>query len=176
MNLEKSPVNGYFCPEDPGEPNWGSPRLSVNDIEARIISEFARNRNVLEIGTGLGVSTLKLAETANLVYTVDIDPWVTANVTPLFPKNVHFFKDINEYGIMPVFDMAFLDGYHEYNQCLKDIEDAKRLVKPGGVIIFHDYRMPAVFRAASVSGLDVVIIETIAGLGLAWNRSKHDTL
>jgi len=169
IDLVKSNVNGYQCPTDPGEPIRNTPRLSVSDLEARVISELARGKTVLEIGTGLGVSTRKLAETAKLVYTVDIDPWVAEAVAPTLPKNVHFFRSIDEYGIMAGFDMAFVDGYHGHDQCLKDIVDVKRLVKSGGLLVFHDYKMPAIWRALAKSNLDVVSIETIAGLGLAWN-------
>ena len=168
MNLHKSPVNGYYCKNDPGEPNWNTPRLSVNDIEARIVSEFCRGLDVLEIGTGLGVSTREMAKRARKVHTVDIDLWVKNNIVPGLPENVVFWESIEN--IPKGLGAAFVDGYHEYMQCLKDIEDVKRLVKPGGILLFHDYRMPAVFRAVSVSGLDAVVIETTAGLGLAWNE------
>jgi predicted O-methyltransferase YrrM len=170
IDLVKSDVNGYQCPTDPGEPRWGTARMSVSDLEARVISELARGKAVLEIGTGLGVSTRKLAETATCVYTVDIDPWVAEAVAPTLPKNVVFLKGINEYGIMTGFDMAFVDGFHGYEQCMKDIEDVKRLVKSGGLLVFHDYKMPAISRACAVSKLNVVLIETFAGIGLAWNE------
>jgi predicted O-methyltransferase YrrM len=167
--LQKSPVNGYLCPTDPGEPGWGTQRLSVNDLEAKIVSEFARGKTVLEIGTGLGVSTLKLAETAKMVYTVDIDSWVAKNIAPTLPDNVRFFKSIDEYGITPGFDMAFVDGFHEYEQCSKDINSVMYLVNRGGVLLFHDFHIPAVAKAIHDSHLNVVYIRTIAGMGLAWN-------
>jgi len=169
ITLTKSDMNGYFCETDPGEPGWNSPRLSINDLEARFISEFARDRTVLEIGTGLGVSTRKMAEVAKFVYTVDIDPWVAQSVAPSLPKNVYFFPSITDYGIMPGFDMAFVDGCHGYEQCLKDIADVKRLVKTGGLMAFHDYKMPAISRACAVSKFNIVLVGTFAGIGIGWN-------
>ncbi len=171
--LQKSPINGYTCPDDPGEPIRNDSRMSVNDIEAEILSEFARGKNVLEIGTGLGVSTRKMAETANLVYTVDIDPWVKDKVAPTLPENVRFFTSLDDYGIMPGFDMALIDGFHSCDQCVKDARAVKKLVKPGGIIIFHDFRLPSISRAIAISGLDVVFIATTAGLGLAWNKGVN---
>jgi hypothetical protein len=70
---------GYYShPEDPGEAYYGgSPkRLSVTDEEAEILAKLATGMTVLELGTGLGVSTKALASTAKSVITVDPDPWV----------------------------------------------------------------------------------------------------
>ena len=169
VELIKSEMNGYYCNTDPGEPGWNRPRLSINDSEARFISEFARDRTVLEIGTGLGVSTRKMAEVAKYVYTVDIDPWVKDAIAPNLPDNVYFFSSINDYGIMPGFDMAFVDGCHDSAPCLEDINNVKRLVKVGGVILFHDYHMSSVSRACAMSKLNVVYVHTVAGVGVAWN-------
>lgn len=170
IDLVKSPVNGYVCLQDPGEPVWGGKRLSISDVEGKILAELSIDKSVLEIGTGLGVSTTFIAGTARCVYTIDIDPWVKENVAPSLPKNVHFFKSVDEYGIMPGFDMAFVDGLHEYEQILKDISNVRRLVKTGGLLLFHDFRLPQVSRALVVSKINTTSIMTTAGIGVAWNE------
>ncbi len=45
-------------------------------------------------------------------------------------------------------DMIFIDGCHDYDYVLSDTEKALRMIKPGGVIFWHDYspRMPSNFR------------------------------
>jgi SAM-dependent methyltransferase len=160
--------NGWLCPDDPGEPGRLEPRWSVNLIEARIVSELCRGLDVLEIGTGLGVSTKEIAKRAKSVYTVDIDRWVKKNVEPDLPDNVYFFDNIEK--VLPILDAAFIDGLHSFNQCTADIQDARRIVKPDGLFIFHDMKMPEVFRAVMGSGLEVSCIDTYAGMALGWNK------
>jgi predicted O-methyltransferase YrrM len=40
----------------------------------------------------------------------------------------------------PEFDMIFIDGAHDHENVEADIEFALRLLKPNGVLAFHDYR------------------------------------
>lgn len=164
MELLKSDVNGYYCPDDPGEAG-GSVRLSVNDVEARILKELFRGRIVLEIGTGLGVSTRAIAETADFVHTVDTDVWVRKNIT--LPNNVKIYADIN---LVPQVESAFIDGLHSYEQCRKDIQDCKRLVIKGGLIVLHDAKIEEVFRAIQDEKVICVPIITYAGLAVGWSE------
>ncbi len=50
------------------------------------IEALVRGLDVLEIGTGLGVSTEWMARTAHSVVTVDIDPWVWKHVFPYLSR------------------------------------------------------------------------------------------
>jgi hypothetical protein len=168
MELVKSDVNGYYCPQDPGEPNWNAPRLSINDTEARFLKELFRGRVVLEIGTGLGVSTNAIASVADWVYTVDIDDWVKENVAPNLPRNTTFHMNYNS---IPECEAAFVDGYHEYEQCRKDIQTCKRLVSKGGLMVFHDLAMGAVRQALVDEGYNNALqVLTHAGIGVCWNE------
>jgi hypothetical protein len=160
--------NGWLCPDDPGEPGRDSPRWSVNADEARLVSVLCRGLTVLEIGTGLGVSTKEIAKRAKLVYTVDIDPWVKKAIAPRLPVNARFFESLE--GVPSNLDIAFIDGLHEYNQCRQDIKDARTLVKKDGLFIFHDMKMEAVFNAVRDSGLAYYLIRTEAGMAIAWNK------
>jgi predicted O-methyltransferase YrrM len=139
----------------------------VNTTEARIVSELFRGLAVLEIGTGLGVSTREIARQAKYVFTVDIDEWVEINVAPDLPENVKFLTDIKE--VPGDLDAAFIDGLHTYEQCTKDIEAVRRLVKSGGMIVFHDLNIAGVNQAIEHSKLKFVQILTYAGMALAWN-------
>jgi SAM-dependent methyltransferase len=160
--------NGWLSPDDPGEPGRNAPRWSVNATEARIVSELCRGLDVLEIGTGLGVSTREIAKRAKHVYTVDVDPWVKKTVVPELPKNVTFFDDVLK--VPSGVGAAFIDGFHSYDQCTQDIKDAGKLVKPDGLFIFHDMKIRGVFDAVTRSGLEVIYIETFAGMAMAWNK------
>ncbi|RME35431.1 MAG: class I SAM-dependent methyltransferase [Gammaproteobacteria bacterium] len=48
-------------------------------------------------------------------------------------------------------DLVFIDGSHAYSYVLSDSEKALRMVRPGGIILWHDYRgprgAPDVYRA-----------------------------
>ena len=171
LRLVPSQFNGYFSPQDPGEPGRDiEHRLSVSDEEAWILSEFFRDKVVLEIGTGLGVSTRKMAETAIVVYTVDIDPWVQEMVVPTLPGNVKFFNNTNK---LPkgdaAFEAAFIDGLHSYNQCKQDILTCKKLVQKGGMIVLHDLYIEGVNYAVA-DFFPYVHIRTKAGMALIWNN------
>jgi len=166
MKLKKSDINGYFCPDDPGEPVWNTQRLSINDLEARFISEFAHGKNVLEIGTGLGVATRALAATAKHVYTVDIDPWVKESVE--LPDNATFF-DSAESLVTNSMDMAFIDGCHEERYVIEDIKICRRIVKKGGLLLFHDTNMTSVRNGIAKSGLSAYGLNFEAGIGIGWN-------
>jgi len=168
MNLSPAP-NGWYCPQDPGEPFYdkASPRWSVNEIEARVISELCYKRNVLEIGTGLGISTKEIAKRAKMVYTVDIDDWVKTNVVPSLPKNTKFFSDVRE--APKNMDVAFIDGRHVYEQVVEDIKNAREHVRKDGTFIFHDGKIGGVFKAIADSNFHAVCMITTMGLVLAWN-------
>lgn len=168
LELVLSSVNGYICPADPGEPGSESQRMSVNDREGSVLTSLVHGLRVLEIGTGLGVSTNYLAASAAEVITVDIDPWVIENVFPTLAPNVKPLASLE--GVTFCVDAAFIDGLHTYEACRDDILKARLHVKPGGMIIFHDLYIQGVFDAIQRSGLPYVHIQTMAGMALAWNE------
>ncbi len=44
----------------------------------------------------------------------------------------------NEFGKVLKIDVAFIDGFHEYGQCLKDIGNCLAVLSEKGVIVLHD--------------------------------------
>lgn len=52
-----------------------------------------------------------------------------------------FSQDLYQY-FEPNIDLLFIDGDHRYESVLRDFRLWSPLVKPGGVIAFHDYRPP----------------------------------
>lgn len=169
VDILPSPINGYYSPQDKGEPGREQPRLSISDQEGRIISELVRGLNVIEIGTGLGVSTKWLASKAQHVYTCDIDPWVQENIWPTLPTNVECSSTLVNIYIEKA-DAAFIDGRHEYAFVMADIATVKELVKPGGLLIFHDLYLPDVIRALSDSAIEFMHIQSGGGIAVAWNQ------
>lgn len=121
-------------------------RASVTLEEGRILAGVAAGRRVLEIGTGLGVSAWCMAETAKYVVTIDPDPWVYENVKT--PGNVIRLHEIAQARMWGPYEVAFIDGLHDYGSVKRDIEDAVALLDGHrGVLVFHDYSQDDVKKA-----------------------------
>lgn len=106
----------------------------MTDEEAEVLATLVDGLAVLEIGTGLGVSTRALASTARSVVTVDIDPWVWSTIWPTLPENVTGSPDVPD----GVFDAAFIDGDHDTESVRRDLAAAMSVVRPDGLLIAHD--------------------------------------
>jgi hypothetical protein len=157
-------TGSFSHPDDPGEPSTGNPRLSVTALEAEILAAFVVDRNVLEVGTGLGVSTRALARTAKMVVTVDIDEWVHDTIWPDLPGNVVPTP------VVPTnktFDAAFIDGDHSTEAVLEDFWAVAPMVRRGGVILAHDTEAPNV-RAGLPPLPEWQWLTTTHGIGVLW--------
>ncbi|MCK9600781.1 MAG: class I SAM-dependent methyltransferase [Sphaerochaeta sp.] len=134
--MQRGSTGSYTSQIDPGEPGYKLKRLSITDEEGAILAELADGRIVLEIGTGLGVSTHYLASKANLVITLDIDKWVQNTVWPILDRlpNVCCAPDFPMTGV----DMVFIDGCHFPASVRADMQRAGTILNPGGVLVFHD--------------------------------------
>lgn len=164
--LERHTLGNYTHPGDPGEPTTGKPRVSVTDDECRVLAWLAQERDVLEIGTGLGVSTRALASTCDHLCTVDPDPWVTENVVPhLDYLKVWYEPAICEEWAGRTFGLAFIDGDHSEDAVLRDIQSVLPLLRPGGLVVLHDTNLDGVRRAAESFGT-LVRMDTKGWLGL----------
>lgn len=109
---------------------------------------------VLEIGSFCGLSTICMAQTAARVYAADT---FDGRATPLPGDTLEeFWGNVSRHGLThrvtvcrgesaaveipePV-DLAFIDGDHDYQAVLADLAVARRHLKPGGLVAFHDYR------------------------------------
>ncbi len=164
MKLRKREDGSYWDLTDPGEPVYEQPRVSITDEEGRLLAQLVTNLEVLEIGTGLGVSTRWMASLAQTVYTFDIDPWVKETVWPqlqLEHPNIVTLESLDD---CPPVDAAFIDGCHETDQVRLDVEAALRLVRRPGLMIGHDAIHEKVLLALETAG-PVEVIKTTHGLG-----------
>ena len=128
---------GFYREDDPGEPSSRVARISIADDERTVLAEMAAGKWVLEIGTGLGVSTRALATTADYVATVDVDEWVHRTIWPDLPDNVSCFEN-TETMQRKMFDLVFIDGDHREEALRRDVATAERVLAPGGTIVVHD--------------------------------------
>lgn len=162
---------------DPGEPQHrggvyeGTPRIGVALAEEILLSAFAQDRRVLEIGTGLGLSTQALARTAAFVFTVDIDPWVQRRVWPTL-RDVVCSDQWPDEG--QKFGLIFIDADHSEDAVAEDTRRAVARLEPGGMIVFHDWNLPEVRLGAlpvlNASGMPFYPLSTQYGMCVAVGR------
>jgi predicted O-methyltransferase YrrM len=162
LNVRELQNGSYVCDDDPGEPGTGEPRISITDEEGKLLGFLCAGKRVLEIGTGLGVSTDFLACHAAKVVTVDVDPWVHTNIWPGLHKAVQCVAERDE--VEGIFDVVFIDARHTTRDTRHDIQYA-RAKCPKGLIIVHDARIEAVHKAFDG---DWHVIPTTHGVALQY--------
>lgn len=119
--------------------------------EGKKLSEIAKGKKVLEIGSYCGRSTICIGQTASHV--VSVDPH-DGRGTP-FPRGTFeaFQENLEKYGITNVdayqttelpeddrFDLVFIDAAHDYKNVARDIERSIAVLADDGLLAFHDYR------------------------------------
>ena len=138
---------------------------AVSPGECAALARLATGKTVLEIGSYLGRSTIAMATTARQVMAVD---WHRGDAHNGYGDSAcEFLSNLGRHGVrdrvvpvigrsqdvgallMPVFDFSFVDGFHGYDETLEYIDLCCRLVRPGGLIAFHDYFDRDSFRVRS---------------------------
>lgn len=164
-----SPVPNAFPAEIPG---W------LLETEAKKLEELARGKRVLEIGSYCGLSTVVMGRVAESVTAVDyFDGRGTPhpqNTRPAFDDAIrrHGLTDkvtaVHPDGAMPLpkYDFAFIDGAHDYESVRLDIGKARKVLKPDGLIAFHDFDHPshcgvreAVEELLLASGGEIIFVQ-----------------
>jgi predicted O-methyltransferase YrrM len=125
--------------------------------EAWKLVELAANKDVLEIGSYRGLSAWLMAISAKSVSCVDTfhaatnGQRQTGEFTTLdaFEKATARFRNIRSYighsqqiQIPNDFDVVFIDGCHQYNEVRDDIHRWWQKIRPGGLLVNHDYHHP----------------------------------
>lgn len=136
---------------------------SVSLTEAAALAaliKLANAKAVFEFGTYMGVSTTQLALNLpddGVVYTLDLpeDHPVYISYCELAPAGgmrivvpddqahkVKYLKaDSAEFDTTPYrgkMDLVFVDGYHSYEYVKNDTEKGLEMLRPGGIIAWHD--------------------------------------
>lgn len=125
--------------------------------EGRELQKLAVNKRCLELGAFAGFTTVCMAKTARVVYSVDIHSgWEFVSGKESLPA---FLKSLSRHNVLdkviicigtteaflPVlpklyFDLIFIDASHDYDSVKQDIGLSLPLLKPKATISFHDYR------------------------------------
>jgi hypothetical protein len=125
--------------------------------EGAELSALAKGCDVLEIGSFMGRSTVCMARSAKHV--LCIDPFDGRATSRPGDTMAAFLENLDKHGVRNRveairgtsaecaehvagrrFDVAFVDGDHDAGAVLFDAGVARRSLKPGGLIAFHDYR------------------------------------
>ena len=158
FNVEQ-PVQVCIEPTDMDRMEFNT-RLDEEILIGIAISQL-KALNIFEIGTFNGQTTKRMAECAGPeanVYTLDLSP------ERLDALNIDWFKGCNigekfhhsavasrikqlyvgstPFDFSPYFgkmDFVFVDAEHDYANVLSDTAAAMKIVRPGGVIFWHDF-------------------------------------
>jgi hypothetical protein len=164
-------VPGFRFPSDVA--GW------LTEDEGSELARRAKGKNVLEVGAYCGRSTICLAQTAKTVATVD--PFDGRGTAQEGDTHALFRKNLARYGVAgkvtvhrgtsgdvlpclpPIYGLVFIDGSHDRESVAADIGWACGVLKPGGVILFHDY-------GAGDVGVTEAVDEFIAGGAVLLGR------
>lgn len=132
-----------------------------------ILVRHFQPKRIVEIGTSEGRTTINLALNAPPdaeIITLDLPPELTGehrkhsgpnykqmNIDepgvlfrnhPVASKIKMVLADSTKFDWTPYersVDFVFIDGAHDYESVRKDTENALRIIRPGGIIVWHDY-------------------------------------
>jgi predicted O-methyltransferase YrrM len=139
-----------------------------NQVDLLYVSAIARAigaKRMFEFGTYMGRTTWHLARTAPdaQVWTLNLPPEADPRIAPVLgtyyrgqpeEARIHeLWTDSQTFDpgeLAGTMDLVFVDADHSYPAVVADTERALQLVRPGGIVIWHDYaaKSPGVARFA----------------------------
>lgn len=157
----------------------GMPPTALSELETLALERWARDGLVLELGAEMGYSTMVMARVAMRVYSVDwhrgYAGWNANHDTALtFLYNIKELRDkvipvIGRFEeVLPLlmpgsFDFVFLDGGHDAEGVRFCIAQARRLVRPGGMVATHDYGHPMCAEKAVLDSMGIRPLDPVIG-------------
>lgn len=115
-----------------------------------LIDDLPSGLIMAEVGCFQGESATLFLDSGKIKRLYAIDTWkwgIYILAEQAFDRNmvgrnevVKLKMDLNQaFASLPVLDFIYIDGNHRYPFVKRDIENAKKLVKKGGIIAGHDY-------------------------------------
>ncbi len=139
-----------------GASDWKFPadvRGWLTDEEGVGLSQLARDKDVLEVGSYCGRSSICLGQTARSLTCVD--PFDSRDTPGDGDTYGEFSANLKRYGVKAFvymspfadvrfdgerFDLVFIDGAHDEASVAADAARATSLLRPDGLLAFHDAR------------------------------------
>lgn len=158
-------------------------RSAISDEERALIPELLpKGGKLLELGTLDGVSVAYWATERPDCEFLTVDPFrvghgtgsgTLKNWVANHRQNQRLFVGVSAdlHGFERQFDIAFVDGDHEYNACLKDLAAVERMVCIRGLILAHDYA----HRASMFKGVTSAVDDFCAGSSMKIERVVDTT-
>jgi predicted O-methyltransferase YrrM len=143
--------------------------------QGALLRKLATDKTCLEVGAWHGFTTVCMAQTAKMVYSVDShrgDIHLGRRDTlQYFLANLQKYQVLSKVAILigtfeeilprlepGMFDLAFIDGTHTYEAVSQDIQMVEPLMKMGPAFIaFHDYEEPSEHTAGVTQAVDEAI-------------------
>jgi hypothetical protein len=135
-------------------------RLDILKYIQKKIKVKNYNFSYLEIG----VQNNEVFKKINTKNKIGVDPFSGGTHRMTSDK---FFDSNNEN-----FDLVFIDGLHEYNQCKRDLLNSIKFLNPGGLIILHDL-IPKNYLENSVPRISQTWTGDVWKLGVQLTFSKN---
>lgn len=122
---------------------------SLTMAESDELRRLANGADVLEIGSAFGYSAIVMALAGASV--ISVDPHVWLESWPVMLANVEAYAVADRVlmwrmdsqtampTLGPAFDVVWIDGDHEAAAVTHDVEWARKLLRPTGTLICHDY-------------------------------------
>jgi predicted O-methyltransferase YrrM len=130
-------------------------------------------QNVFETGTYWGFSTTYLAAAlqdkgAGKVYTFDIYGKAGKHIPKSLMSRIEMFRGRRSTEAMQEVlarvtpDLFFQDSVHDYEGVVEELELVAHYLKPGAVVLFHDFVEPQVRQAARdvLAGYEMYVLDT----------------
>ncbi len=167
------------------------------------LAKLIQPQLIFEIGTYDGATSLQLARIcpSSTIITLDLIPELTLELetvlvqseainvdqngvgsryigTPQEKQIKQLWGDSTFFDFSPYYgsiDLVFVDACHEYDYVRKDSETALNLIRPGGIILWHDYVLgwPGVVKAVEEISMENHILH-IDGTSLAVLKSVNN--
>lgn len=135
-----------------------------------ILDHMPHLQSYIGIDIPFGKRPTLLCQRSEVPYTAGL--WVANDTRFSLLVSEHGSLDLSHMDLEPC-DALFIDGDHSANAVLHDSHLAHALVRPGGIIIWHDYGNPAVEVTMALDLLstqDGWLIHHIEGTWLAYRR------
>jgi predicted O-methyltransferase YrrM len=127
-----------------------SPRSAAHPRELAQLLQAARGaQNVVEIGTGMAWTAIALTVSDSARQVTSLDVWerpergrYLALLSATDRKRLRLVDRAGEQGpgnLVEGIDFLFIDSSHTKDETLQTFDRWKDVVRPGGVVAFHDY-------------------------------------